>query len=274
MNVDYAIMETGLGGRLDSVTICNPIMTVITSISLDHSEILGNTLLKITREKIGIIKNKTPCVTIKHPGEIEKIIQSECIKKKAPLIISNNYDSLIYTPGLNGEVQLENAHLAEVVINTLPVQINKKNIINGIEQVKWPGRNQIIHKNPLIIFDVAHNESGIASFIDFFKSLATGKKILILSLQSRKKIESQVNLIESVFDEIILCETSNKRSMKVHELKTNFQNIEQVKCIKSDYDAIHYALNNSLKNDSIGIIGTHFLGNAVSKIFNISFNLL
>ena len=69
-NVDYAIMETGLGGRLDSVTVCNPILTVITSISMDHSEILGDSLIKITKEKVGIIKNNTPCVTINHSKEI------------------------------------------------------------------------------------------------------------------------------------------------------------------------------------------------------------
>ena len=273
-NVDYAIMETGLGGRLDSVSICKPIISVITSISNDHSEILGNTLSEITKEKTGIIKYGVPCITIQHSYNIEKIIKSECSKKKSPLIISDDLKALFYTPALKGDVQLENAHLAQVVINSLPIQINNKDIKAGIEKIKWPGRNQIIQKRPLVVFDVAHNEAGIFSFIIFFKSVASGRKKLIFSIQSRKKIKSQINLLNETFDEIIICETANKRTMKIKELKKKFPNSNKITCIKSDYDAIQYVINNSEKTDSIGIIGTHYFGYAISEIFNISFNLL
>ena len=149
-----------------------------------------------------------------------------------------------------------------------------QDIIKGVEDVKWPGRNQIIQNNPLIIFDVAHNESGITSFINFYKTLATGNKTLIISLQKRKNIDSQINRIENIFDEVIICETKNKRTMTVKDLQAKFTNKVKIKIIISDYEAITYALNKAQKNDSIGIIGTHFLGDAVAKIFNISFNLL
>ena len=76
------------------------------------------------------------------------------------------------------------------------------------------------------------------------------------------------------FDEIIICETKNKRSMKAEELTKQFNNIEKIKIILSDYDAIEYALKKATSQDSIGIIGTHHLGESISKIFNISFNLL
>ena len=275
MNVDYAIMETGLGGRLDSVTICTPILTVITSISLDHTEILGSTLSQITNEKIGIIKKKIPCITIKHNKIIHKIIKDKCIEKQAPLIIVNNSNPLNYQPILKGDAQYENALLAETAVNTLKINIIKKNhIINGIQNVIWHGRNQIIKENPKVIFDVAHNESGIVNFINFFKSYSQGKKILVLSMQKRKKISSISDLIIKTFDYIICCETINKRTMTIKELKSNFINSRKIKCIKSEYEAINYSLNIATQDDSIAIIGTHYLAEAISKIFKISFNLL
>ena len=275
MNVDYAIMETGLGGRLDSVTICHPLISVITSISLDHTEILGDTLTKITKEKVGIIKPNTPCITIKHSNpEIQQTIKTECIEKKSPLIISDDFKCSFNNIGLKGTAQLNNAHLAQTVINTLKPELDSILIERGLQTVKWHGRNQIISTQPLIIFDVAHNESGINSFINFYQTLAKGNKILIISLQKRKNIDSQINQIEKIFDEVIICETKNTRTMTVEELKAKFTNHVKIKIIKSDYEAIKYAVDTVQKNDSIGIIGTHFLGDAISKIFNISFNLL
>ena len=273
-HVDYAIMETGLGGRLDSVTICNPILTIITSISMDHSEILGNSLEKITKEKVGILKNNIPCITIKHSKEIANIIKLECSKKQADLIISNDFNLLPYKPSLHGSVQLQNAHLADVAMRHLLTDLNDDIIIKGIEKTIWHGRNQIIQKEPLVIFDVAHNAAGIASFIEFIKFFNCTNKRLVLSLQSRKNIESQAFMLCDIFDEIILCETSNKRTMTVDELQLNFTNREKIISIESDYAAIKYSLKQLKKDDLLAVIGTHHLGDAISKIFNISFNLL
>ena len=275
MNVDYAIMETGLGGRLDSVTICNPIMTIITSISLDHTEILGDTLEKIAKEKTGIIKQRIPCVTIEHSNQsVQNIIKETCEIKNAQLIISKKTEPLSFNIGLNGKFQNENARLAQTAINHLNLNLNLKFIKSGLANIRWHGRNQIIYKQPLVIFDVAHNASGIDSFINFYKTIAVGKKILVISLQKRKNILTQVKTIESVFDQIIICETKNKRTMTTDELKQQFIEQKKIIQIQSASKAIQYALDNTKPTDSIGIIGTHFLGEPVSKIFNISFNLL
>tara|TARA_X000001036_G_scaffold437160_1_gene481891 strand:- start:63 stop:1271 length:1209 start_codon:yes stop_codon:yes gene_type:complete len=274
--VDYAIMETGLGGRLDSVTICNPILTVITSISMDHSEILGDTLTKIAKEKAGIIKPNVPCITIdEHPLEIKEVIVSECNQKKAELIISSQKNRINLSPSLLGKAQLQNAGLAQLAVSTL---INDStqydNICRAIEKTRWHGRNQIIQESPLVIFDVAHNEAGISSFIDFIQSFNCKKKYLILSLQSRKDIKSQAVKLSDIFDEIILCETYNKRTMPIDELKSYFPPNRNIHCIKSDQESIDYAMKNIDTDDLVGIIGTHHLGDAIANFFNITFNLL
>ena len=275
--VDYAIMETGLGGRLDSVTICNPMLTIITSISMDHSEILGDTLVKIAKEKSGIIQYKTPCLTIEEQTEeVQNVIVSECKRKNAQLIISSKTNCGInLNPSLLGDAQLQNACLARLAAETI-VNDQKKanNISRAIEKTRWHGRNQILQQDPLVIFDVAHNEAGVSSFIKFIEPFECKNKRLILSLQSRKNIKNQAVILDSIFDEIILCETHNKRSMTLDALKEQFNNEENLVCIKSEYKAIKYALKNSDKDDLIGIIGTHHFGAVISKIFNISFNLI
>ena len=274
--VDYAIMETGLGGRLDSVTVCNPILTIITSISMDHSEILGNTLVKIAKEKAGIIKPNIPCLTIaEQPKEVHEVIRRACKYNRSKLMISSKNDRKSLSPSLLGSVQLQNAGLAYLAVKTIIDNPNEdSNICKSIEQTTWYGRNQIIQNKPLVIFDVAHNESGIASFIEFVQSFACKNKRLVLSLQSRKKIQSQIPMLCSVFDQIILCETNNIRTMKIDELKAFFPSNINLKCIQSDKEAIQYAVNNSNDDDCIGIIGTHHLGDAISFFFNITFNLL
>ena len=275
-NVDYAIMETGLGGRLDSVTVCNPILTVITSISMDHSEILGDTLTKIATEKAGIIKPNTPCVTIEEqPMVVSDIIAAKCKDEGADLTIVPIHNDYDISPSLIGSVQSQNARLAHLAVSTIIKNPNKDyDICKYIEQTVWYGRNQILQKDPLVVFDVAHNEAGIESFIESTKSFKFKKGRLVLSLQSRKHIQSQVSALCNSFDEIILCETNNSRTMTIDELKSYFPSNINLKCIQSDKEAIEYVMDSSHDSDFIGIIGTHHLGDAVSDFFNITFNLL
>lgn len=275
-NVDYAIMETGLGGRLDSVTVCSPILTVITSISMDHSEILGDTLAKIAKEKVGIIKPNIPCITIEEqPIEVSDIIIEKCKDEGADLAIAPIEDVHNLSPSLIGPVQSQNARLAHLAVSTIIKNPNQyRDISRAIEQTVWHGRNQVVSKKPLVIFDVAHNEAGIASFIESAKLFQCNRRHLVLSLQSRKNIQSQVSILCSYFDDIVLCETNNSRTMKMDELKSYFPSNINLKCIQSDKEAIEYVMHSSNDSDFIGIIGTHHLGDAVSDFFNITFNLL
>jgi len=274
--VDIAIMETGLGGRLDSVSICNPIMTVFTPISLDHTEILGDTLKKIALEKSGIMKSNIISVSSQQKHEAKIVLKKEAIKKNVPLYFLNKSTMLDYDDNIKGQHQQENASLALYALNYLKNYNIKECVkINALKYVTWHGRNQIINKNPTIIFDVGHNASGIQSFIKYYETLnVSGKSTLIIALYSRKKIDDIVYLLEKTFKKIICTQTNGRNPMPAITLSHQFSQTHNIEIINDPYMAISSSFNKLNKNDGLVILGTHCLGPAISNFFNISFDTI
>ena len=270
-NVDIAILETGLGGKFDSVTTCYPDLIAFTPISMDHKEILGDTIEKIAKEKFGIIKKNIPICSSKQFKKVEKILKKLANEKKAPLFISD-YQEKIKPNFLKGKHQQENAQLALDIIIHL-VKIDKKKAIKFIELTKWPGRYQILKKKPYIIFDVGHNEEGINSFLEEYKKeKILGKRYLIFVLQKRKKIYKSKTIINKLFDQIICSQTSNQFSMSASELFEFFN--KKAIIIKNINDAINH-INNKLKSkDSLAIIGSHHLGESIQRVYKNNFDKL
>ena len=273
-NVDIAILETGLGGRLDSVTVCEPLATVITPISLDHVEILGDTLSDIAFEKSGILKYNTPCISAIQKNEAKEILVKEARKIGAPIhfvtdIMPSKYK--VNIPGLN---QLENAQLAVSTLKFLKnFDISHASIVKGLNTVQWFGRNQQINKDPFIVFDVAHNVESILSFIEYFSSLGiTGKSVLIIALQARKNIKPLISTFQKVFCHIICTEAPGRNPMDCSVLGAFFTNIKQTEIIPDPEKAILHGIEKVSLGDGMAIIGSHCLGPAVSKVFKISFD--
>lgn len=187
--VDYAVIEVGLGGRLDSTNIISPILSVITNISLDHTNILGDTELKIAKEKAGIIKEKTPIVIGEAEGEIKALFQSVADEKHAPIFYAEEHKAewthnrtdedgtplqgfaingdVIETP-LLGNYQAKNMATIKCAVERLRelgLKISKKAEWEGfrktVSQTHLLGRWQIIGKNPTIVCDTGHNVGGI-----------------------------------------------------------------------------------------------------------------
>ncbi len=202
--VDIAVIETGLGGRLDATNVLSPILTLTTSISLDHVEILGNTITKIAKEKAGIIKPSCPHLIGFLPEQAEKIMRAKCRQQKtkfAKLYKSNiipHKDALTFgyqsktlqikniSPALIGTHQLQNAALtvkASEILKTQGLKISNKSIKLGIEKASWAARFQIkeYKSKPTHIFDVSHNVKGVESFVDSFKLKFPNKKAYILT---------------------------------------------------------------------------------------------
>jgi len=201
-NVDLAVIETGMGGRLDSTNIINPVAGAITSIGLDHTKELGDTLEKIAAEKAGILKPGRPFVIAPQEPEVEKVIRNAASKNGAEIILVGreiNYewgdnDRLTITtgyethhsikPGMSGAHQHENAAVAIGVIDELRRQgfnITGSAITRGLAEARAPARFEILVQEPLVIIDGAHNaHSARALAAELQRRELTGRRLVLL----------------------------------------------------------------------------------------------
>ncbi len=141
--------------------------------------------------------------------------------------------------------------------------------------VQWHGRNQILQKKPLVIFDVAHNSEGLQSFIDYYKTLKIlGESTLILALYIRKRIQDIVPQLENIFEHIICTETGGRNPMPVDILRGNFSSGKSIEIEKDSKTAIRKGLKRLSEDSGMAILGTHCLGPAVNEQFKISFDSL
>jgi len=211
--VDFQILEVGLGGRLDATNVVKSEICVITSISLDHAEILGHSLAEIAREKAGIIKPGATVVTSRQQREVDGALEEACRQKGASLIavgrdvtwhkiaadmsgqslsIEGQGDSYGLTIPLLGEHQLENAATAVAAIEALAsrgVTIPKQSIVDGLTKVHWPGRLEVLSHKPIFVVDGAHNadsarrlKEALEQYFDF------ERMILIIGASSDKDV--------------------------------------------------------------------------------------
>lgn len=282
--VDIAVIETGLGGRLDATNVLSPILTLTTSISLDHVEILGNTVSKIAKEKAGIIKPDCPHLIGFLPDKAEQIIKAKCKKQKTRFYklkksdvqthkdkLSFDYQSKLLqikkiSPALIGIHQLDNAALAVKtceILRSNGMKISKKSIKSGIEQANWAGRFQIkeYKSKPTHIFDVSHNVKGIESFVESFQIKFPNNKAYILTgFVKRKEHQKMFNLLSKISSFYALVPLSTKRTTDVSEMiqQIDFKSVplKRFAKIESGYNAILKMTN---QNDIIIVIGSHYL---------------
>ena len=172
--VDFCILETGLGGRYDSVTACDNAGIIFTPISMDHHSLLGNTISLIAADKsMAINKNTKFVFTSKQDQKVMQILRKRARLFNLNIICTNNKSSTISLDYLYGKHQLENAKLVlncAHYLNKKIISLSEKQITEGIKKTIWFGRFHIIQVQPTIIFDVAHNDSSLKSFIESFNS--------------------------------------------------------------------------------------------------------
>ncbi|MGL4742568.1 MAG: bifunctional folylpolyglutamate synthase/dihydrofolate synthase, partial [Sarcina sp.] len=219
-NVDYVVLEVGLGGRLDATNVIKPLLSAIASISFDHVKILGNTIAEIANEKCGIIKD---AITVSYPQVVEamEVIEENCTKKGVELIKAReesiksvtidktlNLQTIEYyisnrditiTTQLLGEHQVKNTLFAINIIDAfskIEKKVSDNSIISGIRKTKWIGRMEIIKRNPLVVIDGAHNIDGITAIKNSVRKYFNyNKVILILGILSDKDVRGMVTTI-------------------------------------------------------------------------------
>ena len=262
-NVDYAIIEVGLGGRLDATNIINPILSVITNISYDHTEILGNTLKKIAFEKAGIIKQNTKVIIGERDKDTENVFIDIAHKNFSEIIFASDYKSKFE----NSDIEYFNKNIKTVVQicrNLNDEKINDNSIEKGILNVDintdFYGRWTVLNDSPKIIFDSAHNESGFIHLSKQLSLLEYDKLFFILSFVKGKNVKK---LISYLPDKSLIYFTSSNisRSMNHIEIEESIgENINFNKNPKKIYSNI---LSSASSNDLIIITGSNYIAKEI-----------
>ena len=262
-NVDYAIIEVGLGGRLDATNIIDPILSVITNISYDHMEILGNTLEKIAFEKAGIIKQNTKVIIGERDKDTENVFIDIAQKNFSEIIFASDEKSKFE----NSDIEYFNKNIKTVVQicrNLNDKNINDNSIEKGILNVDinsdFYGRWTVLNDSPKIIFDSAHNESGFIHLSKQLSLLEYDKLFFILSFVKGKNVKK---LISNLPDKSLIYFTSSNisRSMNHIEIEESIgENINFNKNPKKIYSSI---LNDASPNDLIIITGSNYIAKEI-----------
>lgn len=230
---DYVVWETGLGGRLDSTNIVNPVVTVITNVGHDHMDILGDTIEKVAAEKAGIIKAGVPVITAAQPHEGWGVIEQTAKAKKATLYslgdqfeIANVTSELdlqtfdfkgLFRPipgvpiSLNGEHQLKNAAVAVMTLEVLRQYyaciVDDEDLYKGLRETRWPGRLEMISNEPRVLLDGAHNPEGAATLAAALQTVYSYRKLnLMMGMLSTKNHTGYLRHILPLVDTLIITE--------------------------------------------------------------------
>ncbi len=285
-NVDYAVIEVGLGGRFDATNVVKkPVLSVITSISLDHTEFLGNTIESIAFEKGGIIKEGCPVVLYRQDKRVYDVINKLCIERNAKLYynavseirteksdingttisIKNDIFDIknIFLP-LIGQYQLKNcetAVLAAVVLRKYGINISDENILKGIADTKWNGRMEVCSKNPLTIIDGAHNADGVYMLAESVKKYFTGRRIvLLMGVLGDKEYDKMASEIVPLVDTAVITEPDSDRALSAEGFKNVVSRYcDKVYSIGNIKEAYEFALSLTGKDDVLLCAGSLYL---------------
>lgn len=266
--VEFAVIEAGLGGRLDSTNVLNPIIEIITSISIDHTNFLGNTIEKITKEKAGIIKKNSVCVIGNVPEKSKNIIRQTCKKQNAKLIDSSKTNISNLKLSLIGNYQKHNLKTGIASLKEISEQQKipriKNNIQQGLKNIvmnsNFHGRFELINNNPKIIIDVSHNEQSLKNLADNLKQVKYKNLYIIFGLMGDKQIEectAQITKLKA--EKVVLTKPDYKRAAEPETLAKFFKSRKNVvlqNTLKKSYKFIKSALR---RDDLLLVTGSFYV---------------
>ena len=290
---DFAIMEVGLGGRLDATNVAqNPLITLITSISLDHQQFLGNTIPEIALEKAGIIKENVPLVLYSQSKEAMDSIIGVANSKNSKVILNDLEKIELLENTKNGQIinykdfknlkikllgshQINNATISLELLEQLRkmgFEISNESIYNGFSSVTWPCRFELVSKNPDFILDGAHNIDGIEKFISsmnfYYKD---NKKIGIFGVLADKDYNEMLAKIVPCFDVFLTVRPDSDRAMESKELKERIEKLTEKKVYSFEnyQDAINKAIEISKEDDVISAFGSLYFVGEVRNLLGV-----
>lgn len=283
--VDFCVLEVGLGGRLDATNVVKSMVSVITNITLDHTNILGKNIKSITKEKAGIIKKNGILVTGVNDKISLNVLKKICKEKKSKIYCigkditykkkySNIYGNKFDVKGiygnyknlkisLLGEHQIINSCNAIGAVEALRnygIAIPENSIKKGLKSAKWPGRLEIIQKNPLVLLDGAHNPDGIDTLCKTLKNLSRKKVILVIGISKTKDIPKMVSKIAPMSNLIIITKSKSEMAVDSEIIKNEaVKYTNDVIMVPEVITAIKRALKIADKRDTVCITGSLFV---------------
>ena len=300
--VEWAVIETGMGGRFDATNVIRPEVSVITNLSIEHTDYLGHTIKDLAREKGGIIKPGAPVVTaVSQPSGI-KVIEKTAQKNNAPLFQFKKGFSIRKTPGkgtynyqgihetfnrivkpLPGEHQRENLSMAlaamELVFDRFKTKdkrytLDQDLVEKGLAAAHWPGRLERVMENPLVILDGAHNLKAAQVLATYLKKIVTDKNLtLVIGILDDKPHEDMLKLLVPLARRVIVTQAKTDRSIPTGVIATSVQNffsgkVEEIKDVK---EAVSHAISTSSKEDAICIAGSLYVAGEAKAKFDLDF---
>lgn len=292
--VDFGIIEVGLGGRLDSTNVIEPILSIITPISFDHRNILGDSIEKIAFEKAGIIKKNINIVTCNQRVEVLNVIKDKVKLEESKLYIANidNYKVIdikdlyqrieVKIEGRNlkldfsllGSHQIINLSLAIeslIVLNSLSyIKIDYDKLYKALRSVKWKGRLEVLKNEPLLVIDGAHNIDGIKHLKSNIEKYFKFKDLyLILGILKDKDVYDMVSLVAPMAKQVYTVTANSDRAASSEELKEVVLNYNSKCKSYDDYkEALDEAYKNANKDDLILASGSLYMVGEMRKVIN------
>ena len=298
--VDIAIIEVGMGGDLDATNVISPFLSIITNIGLDHTKWLGETKLAIADRKAGVIKEGVPLITAEEDPNIISFLKRRCAQKNAPVFTLKEHltttlekrtlsEQTFSTKGvmddtftipLLGDHQIKNAAtaiLATNVINTkklLQERISTTNIQKGLSLVEWPGRFDIVSRDPFILIDGAHNEQGYLALSESLDSYTLpSPDILVLGIKRDKDPKILLENIVPRFRKIIVTEAEHDPYPAARLAKLIYQPTKKVQVIPKLSLAIQQAKKDLRPKSMLLITGSLYLAGDALSIIKVNKNL-
>jgi dihydrofolate synthase/folylpolyglutamate synthase len=285
-NIEIALIETGMGGRLDATNVLTPILSLITNIGFDHMQFLGNTYEEIAQEKAGIIKPGVPVIIGQTNTETKPVFQRKANNENSEIYFTENYvhteiaesESGLtlhayshykqdqYSVGLKGHYQAYNVApvlLASSWLMKNGWKIKEEYVWNGLlniqKNVSLKGRWQVVHEKPLVICDIAHNIDGWKQLLPGFNAIKANRKIIICGFSSDKDVDPILAILPTEY-EYVFSQAESPRALKAADLKAKADALGiNGRIIEDVNEALGYALTKTNANDAILITGSNYL---------------
>jgi dihydrofolate synthase/folylpolyglutamate synthase len=294
--VDFAVIEVGLGGRLDATNVVTPLVSVITRIDFDHENYLGHSLREIAGEKAGILKPQVPAVFAVQLPEAHEVLVARATELRCPFVETGELfrvekerledgcaratavetssgKSFAVEPRLAGRFQLQNAlnaMAAARVLQNRGYRITDENIVNGIATAEWPGRLERLQTRPDVYLDGAHNPGAARELAQFLQENFSGRKVyLVFGAMRDKAVDEVTGMLFPHAQEVIFTQPGTPRAVSARQLaEMAGDHAAKFTVIEEAEKALEFALSKAGPEDAVFITGSLYLVGEVRQIWN------